>query len=170
MSSRTFVSATLKGSTLLGRIGAPVSSTATIEGEPQKSQFCAVRFSSKTDTALHARQRTVFFAAAHPRWSSGIARNAATRSFSSTSVPSAFNSAGETVPQYGQTSACFDGVHTASAPQAGQLNLLRAVISDMRRKEWDWQVAMLDHLPARIKCGCVAIPGRTLFRMIVPGV
>ena len=60
-----------------------------------------------------------------------MARKAATRSFSSTSEPSALSSAGDTVLQYGQTSAFFDGVHTAWAPQAGQMNFWMAVVSDM---------------------------------------
>ncbi len=99
MSSRTWPSGILKGSWLPGRIGVPTSSMAIIAGEPQKSQFCATRFSSNTEMALHAWHFTVLRTAAQPRWSSGMARSAETRSFSSTSVPSAFSSAGETLPQ-----------------------------------------------------------------------
>ncbi|MFO1439546.1 MAG: hypothetical protein U1F81_14595 [Verrucomicrobiaceae bacterium] len=49
MSSRTWLSAILKGSGLLGRIGADTSSTARIDGDPQKSHRCATRFSSNTE-------------------------------------------------------------------------------------------------------------------------
>ena len=43
--------------------------------------------------------------------------------------PSLASSAGETVPQYGQTSACFAALQWASAPHAGQWCLLSAATS-----------------------------------------
>ena len=43
--------------------------------------------------------------------------------------PSAASSVGDTVPQYGQTSACFAAFQLASAPQAGQACLASAEIS-----------------------------------------
>src|SRR3954454_22049664 len=58
-------------------------------------------------------------------------RNAVTRQCSVISPVAAFNSTGETVPQKGQTRACFAGFHCASPPHAGQLNFFCAVTSDI---------------------------------------
>src|SRR4051812_1863959 len=57
-------------------------------------------------------------------------RNAVTRSSSRTSPrPAAPGCIGETVPQNGQTSACFAGDHSAAPPQAGHAKRSRAVTS-----------------------------------------
>ena len=75
---------------------------------------------------------TEVFFACQPRASSGMPRNAATRSCSlMTCSPAAVSStcAGEVVPQNGQTSACLAGFHSASAPHAGQENFFWAVAS-----------------------------------------
>src|SRR3954468_11422572 len=42
------------------------------------------------------------------------------------SAPTFFSSAGDSVPQNGQMSACLAGFQFASAPHAGQLNFCRA--------------------------------------------
>ena len=74
-------------------------------------------------------QRTDVFAACQPRAESGTPRSAATRSCSTITVsaPRVSSVAGETVPQNAQTSAALTGFQVASAPQAGQWYLLRAV-------------------------------------------
>ncbi len=74
---------------------------------------------------------TEVFFACQPRCSSGMPRNAATKSCSLTifSSPVAVSStcAGEIVPQNGQTSDFLAGFHAASAPQAGQENFFWAM-------------------------------------------
>src|SRR5882724_3821005 len=101
-----------------------------IAAEPQKSQRCAARLGSNTVIAWQLWHFTDFFSVAHPRWSGPISRSAVTRSCSSI-LPSALISAGETVPQYGHTRACFPGFHCASAPQLGQLYFCWALISSL---------------------------------------
>jgi hypothetical protein len=69
-------------------------------------------------------------AVCHPRSLSGIARNAATKSFSSIGPPpTAPGCIGETVPQNGQTSAFFVADHSAAPPHAGHANRAFAVSS-----------------------------------------
>ena len=82
-----------------GVMGDFTSSTAIIEGDPQKSQRWATRVGSKMEIALQFWQRTDFFVASHPRWLSGMDFSAATRSLSWTAVGSFLNSAGDTVLQ-----------------------------------------------------------------------
>src|SRR3954471_14328889 len=60
-------------------------------------------------------------------------RKAVTRQCSVISPVAVFSSTGETVPQKGQTSACFAGFHCASPPHAGQLNFFCAVTSDIAK-------------------------------------
>ena len=50
---------------------------------------------------------------------------------SSSILPSALIFAGEMVPQYGHTSACFAGFQCASAPQLGQLYFCCALTSSL---------------------------------------
>src|SRR5262245_7994857 len=60
-----------------------------------------------------------------------MSRSAVTRSCSTMTVssPCFWSSAGDSVPQYAQISARLVGFQTASAPQAGHANFLRAVAS-----------------------------------------
>src|SRR6185503_5320677 len=74
--------------------------------------------------------------ACQPRCSSGMPRNAVTRSCSTMMVsPVAVNSvcAGDVVPQNGQTSSFLAGFHCASAPHAGHENFFWAVASGIIR-------------------------------------
>ncbi len=112
-------------------MGALLCSTGMSADDPQKSQRCDARVGSKTVMAWQLWHFTDVFSDAQPRSSSGTLFSAASKSCSLISAPSGGAAMGETALQYGQTSACFAGFHCASAPQAGQANLERAVISDM---------------------------------------
>src|SRR4051812_10545910 len=102
-----------------------------IFGDPQNSQFCATRPGSNSVMALQLWHCTDTRSDSQPFFSSGTARNAATRSCSLTTLPSAASSIGETAPQYGQTRACCAAFQLAIAPQAGQACLSRAATSDI---------------------------------------
>src|SRR5215831_1321171 len=125
MESRTWVSETFMGRRLSGVKASLISLYGTSELEPQKSQRCPTRPGSKTEMAWQLWHLTEIFSACHPRWVSGMPRNAATRSCSTmTCWPLAVScaEAGEVLPQKGQTSACLAGFHCASPPQAGHEN------------------------------------------------
>src|SRR5258708_30954594 len=131
--SRASASAILNWSRLSGRIGALISSKGMSADEPQKSQRWATWVGSKTVIAWQLWHFTDFFSACHPRWSSGMLRNAATRSCSTIAPAPSFSGAiGATVPQNGHTSACFAAFHGASPPQDGQANFELAPTADMR--------------------------------------
>ena len=110
-----------------------MSSAAMSAGEPQKLQFCATLAGSKVEIALQLWQRTVLRSICQPDSSSGRDCNASSRSFSLISERSVFSSSWDTVLQYGHTSVCLEGDHTASAPQAGQAYFFRAVTSSGMR-------------------------------------
>ena len=126
--SRACDSEIFSGSSDSGRNGSLTSSYGTSADEPQNSQRLPICSGSKTEIAWQLWQRTDVFAVCQPRAESGMPRIAAARSCSTITVsaPTVFSSAGDSVPQNGQMSACLAGFQLASAPQAGQLNFCRA--------------------------------------------
>jgi hypothetical protein len=112
----------LKGSSDSGRIESCTCSYGTSWADPQKSHRLPTFAASNTEIAWQLWHRADDFPVSHPRDSAGSDRSAAARSCSMITVlPSRVcSTAGDVVPQNGQTSACFVAFQWASAPQAGQ--------------------------------------------------
>ena len=128
-SSRARDSLTANGSSDSGLNASLTCSYGTSCDEPQNSQRWPTRSGSNTEIAWQLWHLTETFAVCHPRFESGMSRSAAPRSCSTTTVsaPRVCSVAGDSVPQNGQTSACFAGFQCASAPHAGHANFCRAV-------------------------------------------
>jgi hypothetical protein len=112
----------LKGSSDSGRIESCTCSYGTSWADPQKSHRRPTFAASNTEIAWQLWHRADIFSASHPRAPAGSDRSAAARSCSTMTVsaPRVCSTAGDVVPQNGQTSACFAAFQWASAPQAGQ--------------------------------------------------
>ena len=127
-SSRARDSLIANGSSDSGLNASLTCSYGTSCDEPQNSQRWPTRSGSNTEIAWQLWHLTETFAVCHPRFASGMSRSAAARSCSTMTVsaPRVCSVAGDSVPQNGQTSACFAGVPVRLGAARRALELLRA--------------------------------------------
>src|SRR6476620_10472249 len=113
MVSRAFGSEIAIGSSDSGRIESFTCSYGTSAVEPQNWQLSEILPGSNTEIALQLWHCTETFSACQPRALSGMDRSAVTRSCSTMTVvlSRCWSSTGDSVPQYGQISACLAGFH-----------------------------------------------------------